>query len=81
MTYKQIVDALFPMAARVSSQVDKEMITFSGATHVDNLEAFYKIFRGMILEPGWRADDLPAFAMTGQLHQGATPAGERRGTR
>ena len=46
MTYKQIVDALFPMAARVSSQVDKEMVTFSGATHVDNLEAFYKIFRG-----------------------------------
>ncbi len=57
MTYKQIVDALFPMAARVSNQVDKEMVTFSGATHVDNLEAYYKIFRAMILEPGWRADD------------------------
>ena len=57
MTYKQVVDALFPMAARVSSEVDKEMVTISGATHVDNLEAYYKIFRAMILTPGWRADD------------------------
>ena len=38
LTYKQIVDALFPMAAGVSAQVDKEMTTFSGATHVDNLD-------------------------------------------
>jgi zinc protease len=58
MTYKQILDELFPMAASVSYQVDKEMVTFSGATHVDNLEAYYKIFRSMLLEPGWRADDL-----------------------
>ena len=57
MTYKQVVDALFPMAAGIGSQVDKEMVTFTGATHVDNLEAFYKIFRSVILEPGWRAED------------------------
>ena len=57
LTYKQIVDALFPMAAGVSNQVDKEMTVFSGATHVDNLEAYYKIFRAMLLEPGWREDD------------------------
>ena len=30
---------------------------FSGATHVDNLEAYYKLFRAMLLEPGWREDD------------------------
>ncbi|MGC9970339.1 MAG: pitrilysin family protein [Bryobacteraceae bacterium] len=57
MTYKQIVDAMFPMATSVSQQVDKEMITFSGTTHVDNLQAFYKIFRAMLLDPGWRQDD------------------------
>jgi len=57
MTYKQIVDALFPMAASVSRQVDKEMITFSGTTHVDNLQAYYKIFRDMLLSPGWRKED------------------------
>lgn len=57
LTYKQIVDAMFPMAASVSSQVDKEMTTFSGATHIDNLDAYYKLFRAMLLEPGWREDD------------------------
>jgi len=57
MTYKQIVDALFPMASGVSAQVDKEMCTFSGATHVDNLGAYYKLLRAMLLTPGWREDD------------------------
>ena len=57
LTYKQIVDAMYPMATSVSYQVDKEMTTFSGTTHVDNLDAFYKLFRSMLLEPGWREDD------------------------
>jgi zinc protease len=57
LTYKQILDAMYPMATSVSYQVDKEMTTFSGTTHVDNLEAFYKLFRSMLLEPGWREDD------------------------
>jgi zinc protease len=57
LTHDQIVDALFPMAASVGSQVDQEMTVFSGATHVDNLEAYYRLFRAMLLEPGWRDDD------------------------
>ena len=57
LTYKQIGDALFPMASGVSAQVDKEMSTFGGATHVDNLDAYYKLLRGMLLTPGWREDD------------------------
>ena len=57
MTYKQITDALFPMAASVGVQVDNEMVTFSGATHVDNLAEYYKLLRGMLLTPGWREDD------------------------
>ncbi len=57
LTYKEVVDAFFPMAASVGSQVDQEMTTFSGATHVDNLEAYYKLFRATLLDPGWREDD------------------------
>ncbi len=57
LTYKQIEDALFPMAAGVGAQVDKEMSTFSGATHVDNLAEYYKLLRGMLLTPGWREED------------------------
>ena len=55
--YKQIVDALFPMAASVADQTDKEMIVFSGTTHVDNLEAYYTLLRSMLLDPGWRRED------------------------
>ena len=57
LTYKQVADALFPMASGVSAQVDKEMVTFSGATHVDNLAAYYKLLKGMLLDPGWREED------------------------
>ena len=57
MSYQQVVDAMFPMATSVSHQVDKEMTVFAASTHVDNLDAFYKLLRAMLLDPGWRADD------------------------
>src|SRR5436305_1687749 len=57
LTYKQISDALYPMAASVDADVDKEMVTYSGSTHADNLQPYYKLLRGMLLEPGWREDD------------------------
>jgi zinc protease len=56
-TYKQILDAMYPMATSVSVYSDKEMTTFVGDTHVDNLDKFYGIMRDMLLNPGWRADD------------------------
>lgn len=58
MSYQQILDAMFPMATSVASQVDKEMTTFSAVTHADNLERFYSLLREMLLEPGWREEDL-----------------------
>lgn len=57
MTYRQVADALFPMAASMGAQVDQEMCTFSGSTHVDNLTEYYKLWRAMLLDPGWREDD------------------------
>jgi zinc protease len=57
LTYRQITDALFPMAASVTAQVDKEMVVFSGATHTDNLNEYYGLLRDMLLDPGWREDD------------------------
>ncbi|MCW5981689.1 MAG: insulinase family protein [Bryobacteraceae bacterium] len=56
--YSEIVDAMFPMATSVSAQVDKEMTTFSAVTHRDNLDRFHALFRSMLLEPGWRPEDL-----------------------
>ncbi len=58
MTYQQVLDAMYPMAAGIRDQVDKEMMVFSGTTHVDNLEAYYSLLRDMLLTPGWREDDL-----------------------
>ncbi|HEY1338354.1 MAG TPA: insulinase family protein, partial [Bryobacteraceae bacterium] len=57
MTYRQILDAMFPMAASLGVQVDKEMTTFTGETHVDNLNDYYKLVRAMLLDPGFREDD------------------------
>ena len=57
MTYKQIVDALFPMATSIESYTDKQMMVFTAETHVDNLDKFYTLFKAMLLEPGWREED------------------------
>jgi zinc protease len=57
LTYKQITDALYPMAAGIAGYSDKEMTTFVGQTHIDNLEKFYAIMRDAVLNPGWRQDD------------------------
>src|SRR5882762_3258813 len=58
LSYKQLLDAMYPMAASVSGQVDKEMITFRGSTDIRNLEKYYALFRSMLLNSGWREDDL-----------------------
>ncbi|MCY7347731.1 MAG: insulinase family protein [Pyrinomonadaceae bacterium] len=57
LTYEQIVEKFYPIAASFGSQADKEMTTFVGQTHVDNLPKYYGIVREMLLEPGFRADD------------------------
>jgi len=57
LTYTQMTDMLYPMAASISVYSDKEMTTFVGATHLDNLDKFYGLMRDAILHPGWRADD------------------------
>ena len=57
MSYEQIVKTMYPMATGFSSQVDKEMTVFAGTTHVDNLQKYYQIVSGMLLDPGFREDD------------------------
>jgi zinc protease len=57
LTYQEVEDALFPMAGSVAVQVDKEMTAFSGVTHVDNLQAYYKLLRARLVDPGFREED------------------------
>jgi zinc protease len=56
-SYDQIVQTLYPMAAGVNAQVDKEMTVFTGTTHVENLDGYYAIFKDMLLDPGFRTED------------------------
>ncbi|MBS1794406.1 MAG: insulinase family protein [Acidobacteria bacterium] len=57
LSYDQITEEFYPMAAGFGAQTDKEMTTFSGQTHVDNLAKYYAIVRQMLLDPGFREDD------------------------
>ncbi|MBA3785986.1 MAG: insulinase family protein, partial [Acidobacteria bacterium] len=57
LTYDEIVAQFYPMAAGFGWQADKEMTTFVGQTHVDNLPKYYSLIRQMLLEPGFRPED------------------------
>ncbi len=57
LTYDEITAQFYPMATGFGAQVDKEMTTFVGATHVDNLDKYFGIIRQMLLEPGFRVED------------------------
>jgi zinc protease len=58
LTIQQIERALYPMAAGFGAQVDKEMTRLAGSVHKDNLDTWYAIISGQLLEPGWRESDL-----------------------
>ncbi|HPR65400.1 MAG TPA: pitrilysin family protein [Thermoanaerobaculia bacterium] len=51
LTYREVQDRLFPMAASIRVLVDKETSTFIGEVHRDHLKDFYKIFKALITEP------------------------------
>ncbi len=57
MGYAQIQQALYPLAAGFGAQVDKHMVKLSGQVHRDNLEAWYGIVRGQLLEPAFDEED------------------------
>jgi zinc protease len=57
MTFAEIGEALFPMAASFNAQIDKEMITFLGTSHVNTLNSYFDIVMGQLLEPSWSEED------------------------
>ncbi len=57
LSYTEIQQALYPLAASFSNQVDKEMTVFQGAAHKDNLNAYYDIISQQLLLPAWDEDD------------------------
>lgn len=55
--YEQILEEMFPMAARIRATVDREMTVVCGTVHRDCLDRFYALLREAVVEPGWREDD------------------------
>lgn len=56
-SYQEIVELLYPMAASIGATVDKEVTTFYGTTHVDNLDRYLELFTEMLLEPRFDSRD------------------------
>ncbi|HUR79414.1 MAG TPA: pitrilysin family protein [Thermoanaerobaculia bacterium] len=53
----EINKALYPIAGAFFSQVDKEMTTFTGVVHKDNIDKFLPIVLPQLLTPGFRDED------------------------
>ena len=53
LSYQEILDELYPMAAGYSVRVDKEMTTLSGRVHEDNLDAYLDLFIAAFVEPAF----------------------------
>jgi zinc protease len=51
LTYAQLLETLYPMAARIDYQADKELVVLSGQCHRDHLARFYPLFRDAVLSP------------------------------
>jgi zinc protease len=57
LTFKEIQEKFYPMAAGLGVRVEKEMSVFTGTIHSDNLDKYYAILKEMLLDPGFREED------------------------
>jgi len=53
----QVIEKLYPLAAGVGAQTEKEITTIVGAVHRDFLEDFYSIFQDLLLQPRFDPED------------------------
>ena len=57
LSYEQLTQALYPWAASISAQYDKEVTTIVGEVHRDHLEPFYEMFRDLVIAPRFDTAD------------------------
>lgn len=55
--YEDVLGLLYPMGGSITAHVDKETTVFVGRTHKDNLDAYYALFKEVLLEPAFTEDD------------------------
>jgi zinc protease len=51
LTYSEVLETLYPMAARIDYQADKEVVVVTGQCHRDHLDRYYPILRDAVLKP------------------------------
>jgi zinc protease len=56
-SYEEMTALFYPMASSVRAVVDKDVTTFVGTTHIDNLAKFTDLFMQIVLEPRFDAAD------------------------
>jgi zinc protease len=57
LSYEQVLEAFYPMAASVEEACFKEVTVFSATVHRDNLAAYLPLVTEMIVRPRFAADD------------------------
>lgn len=57
LTFSEIQDKIYPWAAGYYASVDKEVTTFTFEVHVDFLDQFYPILKGLMLTPAFDEKD------------------------
>jgi len=51
LSYREVVDRLYPMAGSLHAQPDREVTTFIGEVHRDHVQDLYRILTGLLLTP------------------------------
>src|SRR5262249_47494134 len=57
MTFRELTDRLYPMAASIGAQPDREVTTFVGTVHRDHLKAYSDLLTGVLLRPRFDEGD------------------------
>ncbi len=57
LTFRDIQQTLYPWAASINVNFDKEVTVFTGNVHRDHLDEFYNIFSGLLLNPRFDESD------------------------
>ncbi len=57
LTYEQVLEKFYPMAATLAGSCRKEVTVFSGTIHRDNLATFGDLVASMIVRPRFAPDD------------------------
>lgn len=57
LSFSDIQDKIFPMAAGYYASVDKEVSTFTFQVHIDHLNDFYPVMIGLITNPSFEKSD------------------------